>query len=175
MRIRIDDIPYEGTSVNFLLSLDSLNSRVKEGGDRGFKFTEPLTLQASLSKNPLGAIMRGTISGRYLQPCGMCLEEVNRNESLPIDVVLRERKFDKSGNAVEGTEDDVGIFHYEGDYADLDIIAEELIILSLEVYWHPPEDNQGACMQCKRLIKRSKEAPGASSSLGTLLKKAGVH
>lgn len=175
MRVRIDDIPYEGTSVKFLLSLDSLNERVREGGDRGFKFNEPITFEAKLTRNPLGAEMKGVVRGSYLQPCGRCMEEVPREEELAVDVVLRERKFDRDGNVAEGCEDDVGIFHYEGDYAELDAIVEELVILSLEVYWHPSEDEKGACVVCKRSFGKANRKETASSSLAELLKKAGVH
>ena len=178
MKVRISDIPYEGLPVRDKLQLDALNGRLKEGSDTGFRFLSEPAVDLRVFKRSSGGEVRGKVTGRYEQPCALCNKNMPRDLSLDLNFFLRARPKDLESSPEEAFEDDIGLFHYDGDHVDLEEIIQELIILSLSLFWHPPLDENGNCTACGKSmdeIGADVESPKrATQSLGELLQKAGL-
>ena len=178
MKVRISDIPYVGLPVRDKLPHGPLNARLQEGSDLGFRFLEDPLVDVTVYRHPHGGEVKGKVTGRYEQPCALCMKNMPRDLSLDVNVFLKSRPKDIEASSEEEFEDDIGFFHYEGDHVDLEDIVQELLILSLSIYWHPPLDENGKCTGCGKAMEElgaETEAPEpVTQSLGDLLKKAGV-
>lgn len=175
MKVRIRDIPARGLELKARMELCSFNKRLNDGsgGNKGFVFSEAPNVDLLIHKTSHGGLVNGTIKGKYRQSCALCLDEVERELNLKVDFMLRERPEGISEDH-EQYQDDVGIFHFNGDQVDLERIVEEFVLLSLEVYWHPPLEDNGSCTYCKRkFLEEDGKETHSSQTFGDLLKKAG--
>ncbi len=178
MKVRINDIPPRGLRVHGGMDLPALMKLVKGEGDPGnrFDFTEAPEVDVIIHRASHGGLVKGKITGRYRQPCALCDDEVDRDFSLDADFMLRERPAEVSEDD-EQYQDDAGVYHFTGDQVDLEPILQEVVILSLSLYWHPPTDVSGKCTVCGRDFDQaddSGEEKSATQSFGELLKKAGI-
>ena len=177
MKVRVNDIPPRGLEVSAAMDLQSLEHRLGEGegGGKGFRFLSAPVADLLITKTSHGGLVTGVVRGRYEQPCALCTDNVARDLDLAVEFLVRERPADASEDDAE-YQDDVGVFHFSGDQVDLERILQEVIILSLSIYWHPPLDAQGACGLCGRQFgaATSEEKPATGQSLGALLRKVGV-
>ena len=178
MRVRLSDIPFQGLPVKGTVPAASLNARLQEGSDRGFRFLEDPRVDLLVFKRPSGGEVKGKISGRYEQPCALCLKNIPREVSVDANFFLRSRPENLEDEPENAFEDDVGVYHYDGDHAELEEIIQELLILSLSVYWHPDLDENGKCSGCGKDLEEigsvSEKAKPETQSFGDLLKKAGL-
>ena len=178
MKVRLSDIPYEGLPVQDKLSVASLNARLQEGSDQGFRFLEEPVVDVVVFRRPHGGEVSGRVTGQYEQPCALCLNNMPRDMSLDVHFFLRARPKDVEEGSEEAFEDDIDFFHYEGDIADLEEMLQELVILSLSIFWHPDVDKTGKCSGCGKRVEELgadvEQVKPATQSLGDLLKKAGL-
>ena len=177
MYVRISDISPTGLLIKENLSLESLNKRLKSNSreDDEILFTEAPYVQIRVLKTSFGAETKGSVRAKFTQSCSLCLLKIERMIEIPADFILREKRFDKSGKPLEDYEDDVGVFHYVGDTVNIEEIIQESLILSLNLFWHPPIDESGNCTHCK--LSMSTPNPTAEKSekkgaLGSLLEVA---
>lgn len=168
MRVRISTISPSGLHIQDRVPAHALNDRMHEGREHDFVFIEDPLVDVTLYHHPNGAESKGKVVGRYRQACGRCTLEVPREIEARLDYILKPKPEGKSW------EDDVGIAYYDNDHIELEELVQEALILSLDVFWSPALDDEGACTQCK---KRESEVYGqeeTTQSLGDLLKKASV-
>lgn len=146
----------------------------EEERGKGFTFTDAPGVDVTIHRAGHGGLVKGNITGRYRQPCSLCDDEVERDFSLDADFMVRERPVDVSEDD-EQYQDDVGVYHFTGDQVDLEPILQEVVILSLSLYWHPPMDVSGNCTLCGRNFMEGESEEKSSTQLfGELLKKAGI-
>ena len=176
MKVRIKDLSPEGLRIKTTMDLASLQKRVAGGqqGTPGVVFSEAPNLDILINRASHGGLVTGSISGRYRQSCALCVDEVERELDIQADFMLRERP--------EGVleddpqyQDDVGVYHFTGDQVELDRVLEEVVILSLSLYWHPPLENE-RCAVCGRQFGEDEESSEkGTQKLGDLLRKAGLN
>jgi len=178
MKVRISDLSPEGLVVKGSISLENLNSRMKEGRTQDITFV--LTPTCDLQIFPThggGAAASGTVRSKYKQECGRCLEPKEREIEVEVRYVLEPRPDGVIGEP-KATEDgaftdDVGLVYFEGDQFDLEELIQESLILPLSQFWSPPADEKGNCQLCGFNLKADVDAPTRTTiKLGDLLKKA---
>jgi len=177
MKIRLSDIPTAGLSVTDTIPAEGLNERLSTGSNHGLVFTQGLDVSLTVFKSPNGAETKGKVTSRYRQPCARCADGIERELELPTNYILQQRPDELRGIDSEEYEDDIGITFYDGEHIDLEDLIQESIILSLSIYWHPEEDEEGKCLHCHKLVqppRSSKPKQSGVASLGDLMKKAGL-
>lgn len=177
MKIRLTDIPKTGLPVSGALPLKNLNQRLSSGSDHGIVFTEDLMVNLIVNKSPTGAETKGTVKSRFRQPCSRCADGVERPIELKTNYILQPRPEKARDEEADDYEDDIGITYYDGEHIDLEDLIQETIILSLSLYWHPPEDREGKCSQCHKQvvnINAKKVETPKGVNLADLLTKAGI-
>lgn len=179
MKIRLTDIPAAGLPIAEVIPPQALNERLSSGSSHGFEFLQGLDVSLTVYKSANGAETKGRVISRYRQPCARCAEGVERDIELPTNFILQQRPEELEGVDSEEYEDGIGITFYDGEHIDLEDLIEETIILSLSIYWHPEEDAEGKCQLCHKLVRgptasATKEKSAAGTSLGDLIKKAGI-
>ena len=174
MKVRIRDIPPRGLRIQATMDLRSLQQRILGEGEEGrFVFTEAPRVDLMIHRASHGGLVKGTLEGKYRQTCALCLEDVERELRLDADFMVRERPEDVPEDDPQ-YQDDVGVFHFTSDQVDLERILEEVIILSLSLYWHPPLEKE-TCIQCgRRFGEGGAAATEGTQKLGDILKKAGL-
>ena len=176
MKVRISTISPNGLAVKDSLPLDALNTRMNEGRKNDIEFTEAPRVDLIVHKTGGGAEVKGVVSTKYRQPCSYCLEQIDQPLELPLNFFLAPKPAVEeleSDSASEQFQDDVGIYYYEGDHIDLEDPIQEILILQLSRYWHPPVDEAGCCMRCERPVRTGESAEKSPTiNLGDLLKKA---
>lgn len=192
MKVRMSDIPPQGLPISATMSLEALNTRMNEGNNNDIIFTSPPHVRLTVFKALGGGEAKGTITTKYRRPCGLCMDELDQDLSLPVSFVIKEKpapkrsrneddrpaKDDVDMNPDDGQyADDVGIFYYEGDNFELEEPLQELLILSLSPFWHPPREAvSGNCSRCGRNPCPEGEADEEGlGKLGEIFKKVGLH
>ena len=180
MKVKLLDIPPHGLIIKENLALKGLAERMGVGGHDDIEFLEGPRIDVTVLPSPGGgAELQGSAAAKYRQLCGRCSEAVPREAVVSLNFMLAPKPDlttlakDEDPSAFE---DDVGVIFYENDEIDLEMIAQEELILSLSIYWSPEEDQTGKCVQCHKHVPTTlvDEAP-AKISLADLLKKAGVN
>ncbi|WKZ57371.1 MAG: DUF177 domain-containing protein [Bdellovibrionota bacterium] len=175
MRVRINDISWNGLSVKGSLGLKPLNERMAEGQQSGIEFTRAPEVDMLILRTHGGAEVKGTLRSSYAQSCGYCLEPVNRDLELPLHFFLKERPSADEGGRDEEYIDDIGVYFYSGEHFDFEPPLQELLILALSPFWTPACDEAGNCSICHKLPPtRSYENQQSINTLGQLLTQAGV-
>ncbi len=178
MKVRISDIPHTGLKVSDILPLDALNARMSSGRGRDIVFTEAPRVDLLVSKTQSGAETKGWIRSKYRQQCARCLDEHDRPLDIQANLTLHHKPAAEEipENVEASFTDDVGISYFEGDSIDLEDILQEMLILSLSLYWAPECDKSGNCTVCglnRDRFEMHEDKP-AKNNLGSLLKKAGI-
>lgn len=176
MQIRITDLPIEGRRIEDTLSLESLNDRMNLGSGNDILFLREPEIDLFIKPAPGGAIIKGTITTSYQQPCARCLDNIDEKLTLDVELVCKEEKEDDESNGGSIADDNAGVLHYKGDYIDLEESIQELLILKLSPFKSPPKNDAGDCTLCglnfeKEYSDPDDDAP-ASSSMGSILQDA---
>lgn len=174
MRIRISDLPLEGLTVAETIPLEPLNARLLEGQGSDIRFTTPPEVHIRISRTPDGAETKGTVSSKYLQPCGRCALEIERDLTVDFNFILKPKPVASQVRNTGEFDDDLGILFFEGEHIDLESTVQESLIVALSQFWSPPIDAEGRCTKCGKKADISVVSIGGKASLGELLKKAGV-
>lgn len=175
MKIRLSDISSAGLTVNDTIPLEPLNDRMAFGRGSEIIFSVAPAINLAINPTSDGAEAKGTVKSKYRQPCSLCLKELDKDISVEINLILKPRPPAEERSPNDDFDGDVGIVYYDDGHVDLEEVVQEILILALSLYWHPPLDAKGACTGCgltKKELGISEEPKGAS--LGELLKKAGV-
>jgi uncharacterized metal-binding protein YceD (DUF177 family) len=181
MRILVTTIPFTGMKIDAPISLEALNSRLREGsGEEPVVFEEAPLADLTLTRTHGGVMVKGVISGRCRQGCATCGDTVPHEITARIDWILQTT----SDRAAPDDEiDDPGVIVYEGEHVDLEEPLQEALILQISPFWHPPRDAYERCLHCTRdcseRLWRSQEAgsntpssPEGGVSLANLLQGA---
>ena len=183
MKIRIDDLPPTGLTINDTIPLEPLNIRMGEGRYKDIVFTTPPRVEITVTKTQEGgAETRGKISSKYKQGCGRCADMLERDIEVEANFTLLNRP-NPEPEIVEGEEvmtqeylDDVGLIYIEEGAVDLEDMIQETLILALSPFWSPPCNEAGDCDLCGFNIAKGLAAKGCNDSgkvlFGDLLKKA---
>ncbi len=176
MKVHLSDISPHGLEIKSEISLESLNRRMCEGKNNDILFTSAPLVDIVIHRNAGGAHSNGSISTRYKQLCSHCAKELERTLEIPFDFVFEERPTDEYRSSPDKFfEEDVGVTFIDNDEINLEPLIQESLILALDQYWHPPRDAAGICSLCnKKCFAKLEVAENKGTSLGSLLKKAGV-
>lgn len=172
VKVRITDIPSHGLQIKDELSLTELNNRMNEAEDNDVKFTESPKFAITIKPEVAGAELTGNITAKYIQPCGICLEEVTHEVSEPLSLTLKAKTkrpgIDRPTSSDEW-EDGVGIIYFDGEHIDLEEILQETIILKVNPY---DSQHKG----CPGLAEEATDKDNEKkTTLGDLIKNARVN
>ncbi len=180
MKIRIDDLPPEGLTINDSIPLEPLNARMSEGRYKNIVFITSPKVELTVHKTQEGgAETRGKISSRYKQDCGRCADILERDIEVDANFTLLNRpqeepQHTESDDDEEGETlakeyiDDVGLIYFEGETVDLEDMVQETLILALSPFWSPPCDDKGDCSLCGLNVSKGFTA-GAAADTGKVL------
>lgn len=176
MNIRISDLPYEGIEISDTIPLQALNARLQEGRETDIIFTTPPKVEIMAYRRTEGAEIQGTVSTKYRQPCGRCVEEIERDLQVEANYILKPKPIGlKTKTKDSDYVGDIGIIYYEGDHLEIESVIQESLIISLSIYWSAPLDKSGKCTICGKQSSNQKSEPVGKASLGELMKKAGLN
>jgi uncharacterized protein len=175
--IKVDTIPVDGLSVDFLLEPGWLKEIARER-PLGFVPSGPVEVRGELTKTGQGILFRGRISGKLQLQCGRCLEPFLKTLDEPVGLEWRlistqlkpSDKEKETGLQIEDLE--TGLIQ-EGVLDLAESILEE-IILSIPIQPLCRESCLGLCPVCgeNRNITlcscKSKEKDGPFSVLKKL-------
>jgi len=178
MKIRFGDLPWEGLKVDEVISLEGLNARLQEGSSHGIEFLAAPRVELTMRRTQGGAEARGRVTGRFRQPCALCIEGIERHAEVPLNYTFKPRPEETAGALPEDEyTDDIGVVFFTGEHIELEGLVQEALILSFSIYWHPPIDPFGKCSQCGLTAEQrgmaDKEQAGGTV-LADLLKNAGI-
>lgn len=177
MKIRISTIPPQGLKISDSIPLAPLNTRMNEGRNNDISFVEAPQVELMLYRTISGAQAKGKASTKYRQPCSRCLDVIERDLEVDINLIIEPRPEKESVDPLQpdDCQDDIGLAYYDGDHIDLEDIIQESLILGLSQFWHPPSDERGTCTLCGRnLAEETGNCRESRLTLGVLLKKAGI-
>lgn len=174
MRVRLTDLPPSGLVINETIPLEPLNDRMSLGRSIEVKFATAPKVKIIISKTVGGVELSGSVESSYTQTCSRCADDLPRQIDLPLHLILQQHSESASPATLKEEVDDVGLCYFSGDAIELDDIFYEQLILSLDQYYHPPEDAHGRCTACSRQCTvKSEAAPKKNTiSLGVLLEAA---
>ena len=157
MKVRITDIGPRGLKVNDNIPLEPLNARMNLSRNNDIVFTTSPAADLLVHQTPFGAQVKGSVKASYKQPCSLCILELDRDTEVEIDYVFQRRNpvpINKSSKSKhddieeEDLEDDVGICYFQGEHIELEELLQESLILSIDQYYRPKEDEKGDCSVC---------------------------
>ena len=103
--------------------------------------SEPV-LASGTVRNTAGVLMmKGMITTTIHGVCDRCACDFDRDEEIPLDVVLVTEMADEEN-------EDEWVFPLEGDSADLDDIVRTVFVLNLDSKLLCKEDCKGTCCRC---------------------------
>ena len=177
MKVQVSDLPVEGLKINDTIPLDSLNARMAEGRYKDIVFLVPPKVDISVTPTQAGgAETKGVVRSKYRQPCGRCLESLERDVEVECNFTLIQRPEPEVGVTEEILDeafiDDVGLVYFDGDQIDLEDLIQETLILSLSLFWSPPVKENGDCELCAFNISKNANSKKGNDKikLGDLFK-----
>lgn len=171
IKVKVSTLPSQGLKIKDTMDLAALNDRLNLGRDNDIVFVVAPELDLHISKSAAGANSKGTIRTCYKQPCGLCLDNIERKLELDANFIFSPIPDDESLINY----DDAGTFYYKEDLIDLEDVMQESLILALSPFWQAPKDKQGNCSICgKRPVEGFIEEGPQANNLGLLLKRAGI-
>lgn len=151
MRVRISDIGPKGLKVNDTIALEGLNTRMNESRSNDIIFKKNPEVELEIHTTPHGAQVKGKARAFFLQPCSLCVEEIERETEVTLDYVFqRKSEMQLAERDAPGNEyyDDIGICYFSGEHLELEELIQETIILSMDPYWKPERTADGHCTYC---------------------------
>ncbi len=135
--IRITDIPSRGLEVADHLDCEALNARMNEAPENDIRFLTAPTFALRIKPEIAGAELRGSIEASYEQPCGRCLQLIERTIRQDLLITLKAKShrpgIDRATSSSEW-DDDIGIVYFDGEQIDLEEILQESLILSINPF-----------------------------------------
>lgn len=174
-KIRVQSLPAAGLKIDQNIPVDSINQRLAEAPDAAenpISFLGEIKLDLLCEKAAHGMTLTGQLESSCSQACSLCAEPVSHQISVPVSHIFKHDEKDDS----KLPEDDIGLTYYRGEHVDLQSCIEDLLILQLTPYWHPPQDCNGQCLVCKKNPREGQKVVKlGTQSLGDILKKAGIN
>lgn len=173
--VQLTSLPPTGLAVETTLDASGLNARLKEGRPTDIVFTGPAQVKFVVTPSIDGFLARGSIKAPYTQCCGRCDDRLPREVETAVNIVLKPRP---AGTPMHDRDfaEDIGLSFYSGDSVDMTPLLEELLILQLSFFWHPPDLASGACSTCgiapQRFASGEEPEKAPSQNFGNLLKEA---
>ncbi len=149
-KVRVSDIPQEGLSLVFELSLDLLSKRINEPlnissesslSQPAVIFSKPVPVRLDLRSDGQTVEMSGNMTSEYKTLCGRCGEEARKCLDIPVDLIFKPKRNNNDF-------DDIGYVVYQGEVLDCTEALEELLILSIPHTIYCSEDCKGLCATC---------------------------
>ena len=134
---RIIDCP--GASVDFSASVDLSDLRF----GNCFPVSEPVLASGTVRNTAGVLVMKGMITTTIHGVCDRCAADFDRDEEIPIDVVLVTELTNEDS-------EDEWVFPLEGDSADLEDISRTVFVLNMDSRLLCKEDCKGLCCRCGR-------------------------
>ncbi len=154
MKIKIRDIGPNGLNVNDHIALEPLNVRMNEAKSNDIIFTSDPEVEINVRKTPNGAEIKGVASAKFNQPCSLCIKELDRTIKAELNFVFQRRSSQAVIRAKDKNfdddfyQDDIGITYFDGEFLELENLIQECIILSLDPYYRPVQDENKNCTIC---------------------------
>ena len=126
-----------GESVSFSASVDLSDLQFGNCGP----VSEPV-LASGTVRNTAGVLMmKGMITTTIHGVCDRCASDFDRDEQIPLDVVLGTEMADEEN-------EDEWVFPLEGDSADLEDIIRTVFVLNMDSKLLCRDDCKGLCHRC---------------------------
>ena len=146
MKLAVDDITEEQTTLEFSESAEDLARRLQQGAP-DWRSTAPLDCQITHYRAGDDLILTGGIHGCLIAMCARCTEDFPWPLDTPFELVLLPRP-PSSREDGELTADDVAFGFYEGAEVDLSPLVCEQTLLALPTRPLCRDDCRGLCPRC---------------------------
>ena len=132
---KIIDCP--GASVDFSVSVDLRDLQYGSC----FPVSEPVQASGTVRNTAGVLMMQGMITTTIHGVCDRCAGDFERDEEIPLDVVLVTEMADEEN-------EDEWVFPLEGDSADLEDIVRTVFVLNMDSKLLCSDDCKGLCHRC---------------------------
>lgn len=146
MKILVDQIKAESTSLAYTEDVEPLNARLGEGA-HDFRVAPGMAVDLTHYRAGLDLFFTGTLQGDVVGTCARCLEDYTFRLDAPFTFVLAPRA-DADATEPELSADDLALSFFEGEEIDLTPLVHEHTILALPTRPLCREDCRGLCARC---------------------------
>jgi hypothetical protein len=131
LKVCISTLPRSGKSIEGELCIKAFNKLLNRSD---ILFTQAPCIVGVLEHKLNGALLRANITADYEQQCGVCSVFQHRRTKVPINIKFQPRPNEHvtNGNYID---DDIDISYYDNDIIDIESLAEEFLIISLDLWW----------------------------------------
>ena len=152
MKIPIRDIIEEVTDLAFPEAVEELNTMLKRGETRDYRFEAPLAVTVGFYRAERDLFFDGTVRGEATGTCARCLESFVAPVSQDFSVILSPES--ALAKEIELAPGDLTLsFYPSGEDVDLTRIVYEQIMLALPIRPLCDEECPGLCSQCGAIRK----------------------
>jgi uncharacterized protein len=145
VKLKVDDIPKEGTRVFF----EENQWRPEELGEVVAGFNGPVCVDIWLDKQEDGLIQaNGEFSADLKLSCGRCLEDFDQKIQGRLNLVFLPQPMEADSDELELTDEDMEVSFYDGGEIDLSEALRDELALSLPMAPLCRPDCQGLCPVC---------------------------
>lgn len=121
-----------------------LDENYLEIGGRKINFVEPIKYKGEVYKVDSDKLLQGSVSFKYEEACGRCLESFVKEATIALSGKLIEKADEDSCD----DEDDYEVIYYVGGKVDLTEYIMTMVILSLPMKPLCNEECKGLCSRC---------------------------
>lgn len=148
LRVKLDEIPPEGLSLEWQDSPADLSGYLENLSDIDFRFESPLQAQAKIKKVGQSVLIVGKVETSLQLQCVRCLKEFPYSLSSSFELTLHPLKGSDFKEEMELSTSDLESNFFEGGEIHLSEIACEQIFLDIPIQPLCQETCKGICPHC---------------------------
>lgn len=146
MKLLIDDITEDPTTLEFVEPVEELDAQLHQGGT-DWASQRPLDCELTHYRAGDDLIFNGRVRSQLTAVCARCAEEFDWPLDVPFDLVMSPRKREAREDGALGAED-LALGFYDGPEVDLSPLVCEQTLLALPTRPLCRDDCRGLCPNC---------------------------
>ncbi len=147
MKIRIEELPKDGLTLNIDEDVELINQILKETEGIGSYFTRSIHADLFLYNNNSVISVKGKVEGDISLPCSRCLKDFTLHLSPEIDINLYPKEKAAFVEETELSDEDMDVGYYE-DEIDISEIMRENLFLEIPLKPLCDINCKGLCPKC---------------------------
>lgn len=148
MKIRVEDIPDTGMSLDLRLENQTLRSFMLQEDPLLLGLVHPAEVHLDIQKRATHTRVSGRIHATLQLSCHRCLATFERITDSPVDIYLVDQTSITALEELELKKEDLKYEFFDGETIDFDPLIAEQIFLSLPIQILCSEDCRGLCPVC---------------------------
>lgn len=155
LRVKLDEIPPEGLSLEWKEEPDALSGYLENLSDIDFRFEKPLEAQATVKKLGQSVLIKGSLKATLQLRCVRCLKDFSYPLASSFELTLYPLKGMDFKEEAELSASELDANFYEGGEIHLSEIACEQIFLEIPIQPLCQDACKGLCSHCGKDLNLS--------------------